>query len=178
MAAVDKAAPSPMLSAGWQDGDPAPLVMQKGARHRPKLQGKKIHPIDAERVTGRRNVQEKPATSENQSRQPVDSLTRPPGENWPTALQEANKVRLARAALKRQLWNSEVTLTEVVADAPACLRNACVFDVLTWKKRLGAGRARKLMAHVGSETLTFERFATFSATTRMRLIDRLTEAGL
>lgn len=62
------------------------------------------------------------------------------------ALQRGNKIRLARAGLKRQVANGETTVVAVLQDIPEHAEKMPVYDLLTAQHRWGRSRARKLLA--------------------------------
>lgn len=62
------------------------------------------------------------------------------------ALAHANKVRRARAEIKRQLGCGEVTLADLLADPPATIANAKIGDVLVWARGIGRYRASRILA--------------------------------
>jgi hypothetical protein len=61
------------------------------------------------------------------------------------ALAYANRVRLARAALKRSIAASETTAAEVVRDCPWFTETMTLIELLTSQRRWGRTRARKLL---------------------------------
>jgi len=62
------------------------------------------------------------------------------------ALQRANQVRLARAALKRRVADGETQAAEVILDCPWEAQSMTVADLLMSQCRWGATRSRKIMA--------------------------------
>lgn len=71
------------------------------------------------------------------------------------ALQRANKVRLARAELKRRIGAGEITVGEVVLSAPWEAASMTVADLLMSQKRWGRTRCRKFLSAIPlSETKT------------------------
>ena len=71
------------------------------------------------------------------------------------ALNRANEVRLARAALKRRVATGEVCAGEVILDAPWEARSMAVADLLMSQRRWGHQRCRKLLGQIPvSETKT------------------------
>jgi hypothetical protein len=62
------------------------------------------------------------------------------------ALERANKVRSARAALKRELAFGELDIGAVILDCPWEARTMTVNDLLMSQPRWGAIRSRKLLA--------------------------------
>ena len=64
------------------------------------------------------------------------------------ALQRANKVRLARAELKRRIGAGEITVGQVVLDTPWEAASMTVADLLTSQERWGRTRCRKFLLAV------------------------------
>lgn len=62
------------------------------------------------------------------------------------ALQRANGVRTARAEIKRQLAEGEVTLRELLEDPPSPIHNAPIGAVLEWVPGIGHWRAGRILA--------------------------------
>ena len=61
------------------------------------------------------------------------------------ALERANAVRLARAALKRAIACGEVSAADVILDAPWEAETMTVADLLTSQRRWGQTRCRKFL---------------------------------
>jgi hypothetical protein len=61
------------------------------------------------------------------------------------ALARANRVRLARAELKRAIGRSEVEVSEVIRDCPWETESMTLAELLTSQRRWGRTRARKLL---------------------------------
>lgn len=71
------------------------------------------------------------------------------------ALQRANKVRLARAELKRRIGSGEISVADVVVSSPWEAESMTIADLLMSQRRWGVTRCRKLLQHVPmSETKT------------------------
>jgi hypothetical protein len=71
------------------------------------------------------------------------------------ALARANQIRLARAALKRQIAGGRTPAAEVILEAPWEAASMTVADVLTSQRRWGTTRCRKVLSAVQiSETKT------------------------
>ena len=64
------------------------------------------------------------------------------------ALQRANEVRLARAALKRRIASGEDTAAEVILACPAEVEGMTVSDLLMSQRRWGRTRCRKFLATI------------------------------
>lgn len=62
------------------------------------------------------------------------------------ALQRANRVRLARAELKRSIAEGEVTAGEVILTSPWEASSMAIGDVLMSQRRWGGTRCRKFLA--------------------------------
>ena len=65
------------------------------------------------------------------------------------ALQRANRVRLARAALKRQICNGDLSAAEVFRSCPWPAYKMEVSEVLMCQKRWGIQRCRRLLLPIG-----------------------------
>lgn len=61
------------------------------------------------------------------------------------ALARANRVRLARAELKRSIGRGEVDVSEVIRDTPWETESMTLAELLTSQRRWGRTRARKLL---------------------------------
>ncbi|HUN77399.1 MAG TPA: hypothetical protein VMU32_00595 [Solirubrobacteraceae bacterium] len=79
----------------------------------------------------------------------------PAGPQYMRALERANKVRLARADLKRRVANGEVDVAGVILECPWEAESMTVADLLMSQRRWGESRCRKFLAMVPmSETKT------------------------
>jgi hypothetical protein len=65
------------------------------------------------------------------------------------ALAFANRVRLARAALKRSVGAGEASAAQIIRDCPWEAESMTLLELLTSQRRWGRTRARKLLAMVG-----------------------------
>jgi hypothetical protein len=71
------------------------------------------------------------------------------------ALERANKVRLARADLKRRVATGESSVAEIVLECPWEAASMTVADLLMSQRRWGVSRCRKFLAQIPmSETKT------------------------
>ena len=71
------------------------------------------------------------------------------------ALAQANKVRLARAELKRQVADGELSVADVVLDCPWESESMTIADLLMSQHRWGRTRCRRFLASIPmSETKT------------------------
>jgi hypothetical protein len=65
------------------------------------------------------------------------------------ALEQANRVRLARAELKRQVATEETTAAEVVLNCPWEASSMALSDLLMSQRRWGRARCRRLLLSLG-----------------------------
>ena len=72
----------------------------------------------------------------------------PPGPQHMRALERANKVRLARAELKRRVAIGEIEAAEVILDCPWEADSMAVADLLMSQRRWGQTRCRKFLAQI------------------------------
>jgi hypothetical protein len=61
------------------------------------------------------------------------------------ALERANAIRLARAELKRQIADGEVSVADVLIEVPPHASSWAVWDLLMSQRRWGASRCRKFL---------------------------------
>ena len=64
------------------------------------------------------------------------------------ALELANRVRLARADLKRRICGGEITAAEVVVTCPWETESMAISDLLVSQRRWGRTRCRKFLASI------------------------------
>lgn len=76
------------------------------------------------------------------------SATASPGQPL-RALEQANRVRLARAKLKRRIEAGHVSATDVILACPWEAESMAVGDLLMSQRRWGNARARRLLLPVG-----------------------------
>jgi hypothetical protein len=72
----------------------------------------------------------------------------PTGPQHMRALERANKVRLARAELKRRVATGEVDVAAVILDCPWEAQSMAVADLLMSQRRWGQTRCRKFLAQI------------------------------
>ncbi len=72
----------------------------------------------------------------------------PAGPQYMRALERANKVRLARAELKRQVALGEIGVAAVILDCPWEAHSMAVADLLMSQRRWGQTRCRKFLAQI------------------------------
>jgi hypothetical protein len=71
------------------------------------------------------------------------------------ALAQANRVRLARAELKRQVAEGETTVADIVLECPWEAESMAIADLLLSQHRWGRTRCRRFLAGIPmSETKT------------------------
>ena len=85
----------------------------------------------------------------------MDATATAPAPQHMRALERANRVRLARAELKRQVAEGEVTAAEVVLTCPWEAESMMISDLLMSQHRWGLTRCRRFLAALPmSETKT------------------------
>lgn len=72
----------------------------------------------------------------------------PAGPQYMRALERANRVRLARAELKRKVAEDELDVADVILDCPWEAESMAVADLLLSQRRWGQTRCRKLLAQI------------------------------
>jgi hypothetical protein len=72
----------------------------------------------------------------------------PAGPQYMRALERANKVRLARAELKRRIATGELDASEVILECPWEADSMAVADLLVSQRRWGQTRCRKFLSQV------------------------------
>ena len=88
------------------------------------------------------------------------------------ALERANRVRLARAALKRQVASGERSAAEVIMASPWEAESMSISELLMSQRRWGRTRCRKFLQSIGmSENKTI---ATLTERQRVTLAALLT----
>src|SRR3954453_9706936 len=102
------------------------------------------------------------------------------------ALEQANRVRLARAELKRQVAAGETTAAEVVLECPWEASSMELSDLLMSQRRWGRARCRRLLLslglpenkHIGTLTPRQRRALVEVLSTRARPDSRLRQEEL
>jgi hypothetical protein len=99
----------------------------------------------------------------------------PAGPQYMRALERANKVRLARADLKRRVASNETSVAEVILECPWEADSMAVADLLMSQRRWGQTRCRKFLSQIPMS----EKKTVGSMTDRQRrtLAAMLTAAG-
>ncbi len=72
----------------------------------------------------------------------------PAGPQYMRALERANKVRLARAELKRRVATAEIHVAAVILECPWEAESMAVADLLMSQRRWGQTRCRKFLAQI------------------------------
>ncbi|MEX1142623.1 MAG: hypothetical protein WD993_06535 [Thermoleophilaceae bacterium] len=65
------------------------------------------------------------------------------------ALEHANRVRLARAELKRRIASGNLAAAEVIVESPWEAESMSISDVLMSQRRWGRARCRRLLTSIG-----------------------------
>jgi hypothetical protein len=85
----------------------------------------------------------------------MDATATAPAAQHLRALEQANRVRLARAELKRQVSEGETAVGEVVLECPWEADSMTIADLLMSQHRWGRTRCRRFLAAIPmSETKT------------------------
>jgi hypothetical protein len=85
----------------------------------------------------------------------MEALATAPAPQHMRALQQANRVRLARAELKRQVTDGETSVADVVLECPWEAESMAIADLLMSQHRWGRTRCRRFLASIPmSETKT------------------------
>jgi hypothetical protein len=71
-----------------------------------------------------------------------------PAPQYMRALERANKVRLARAELKRRVAVEEASAAEIILECPWEAHSMAVADLLMSQRRWGQTRCRKFLAQI------------------------------
>ena len=65
------------------------------------------------------------------------------------ALERANRVRLARAELKREIAGQEISASQVILECPWEAASMSISDLLMCQRRWGRARCRRLLVSLG-----------------------------
>jgi hypothetical protein len=85
----------------------------------------------------------------------MQALATAPAPQHMQALAQANKVRLARAELKRQVGDGELSVADVVLECPWEAESMAIADLLMSQHRWGRTRCRRFLGSVSmNETKT------------------------
>ncbi len=91
------------------------------------------------------------------------------------ALARANRVRLARAELKRSIARGEIDAAEVVKDCPWETESMTLAELLTSQRRWGRTRARKFLLSIALNEN--KRLGTLTSRQRLLLSTELAARG-
>jgi hypothetical protein len=78
-----------------------------------------------------------------------DTASASDGQQHLRALARANRVRLARAELKRQIAAEEISASQVILDCPWEAASMSISDLLMCQRRWGRARCRRLLVSLG-----------------------------
>jgi hypothetical protein len=78
----------------------------------------------------------------------MDATATAPAPQHMRALAQANRVRLARAELKRQVADGEATVAEIVLDCPWEAESMAIADLLLSQHRWGRTRCRRFLGSI------------------------------
>jgi len=95
------------------------------------------------------------------------------GQQHLRALDHANAVRLARAALKRRVAAGNVSAAEVIRTCPWEVETMAISDLLMSQRRWGRTRCRRLLLSIGVPEL--KAVGTLTERQRSALADMLEE---
>jgi hypothetical protein len=85
----------------------------------------------------------------------MDATVTAPAPQHMRALAQANRVRLARAELKRQVAEGEATVSDIILACPWEAESMAIADLLLSQHRWGRTRCRRFLASIPmSETKT------------------------
>lgn len=103
------------------------------------------------------------------------AVTTTPGPQHLRALERANRVRLARAELKRRVAAGELTAAEVVDRSPWEAERMTLCELITSQRRWGSTRCRKFLAALHLPEL--KEVGTLTERQRRELVAALDEAS-
>jgi hypothetical protein len=78
----------------------------------------------------------------------MEATATAPAPQHMRALQQANRVRLARAELKRQVTDGETSVADVVLDCPWEAESMAIADLLMSQHRWGRTRCRRFLTQI------------------------------
>lgn len=78
-----------------------------------------------------------------------ENATVGPGPQHLQALQRANRVRLARAAMKRRVAAQEESVSEIVLSCPFEAESMSILELLMSQRRWGRTRSRRVLLGLG-----------------------------
>ncbi len=78
-----------------------------------------------------------------------EKATAGPGPQHLQALQRANRVRLARAAMKRRVAAQEQSVAEIILSSPWEVESMSLLELLMSQRRWGRTRSRRVLLGLG-----------------------------
>src|SRR5918911_3912939 len=78
-----------------------------------------------------------------------DTASADAGQQHLRALARANRVRLARAELKREIANEEISASQVILDCPWEAASMSISDLLMCQRRWGRARCKRVLMSLG-----------------------------
>ncbi len=78
----------------------------------------------------------------------MDATVTAPAPQHMRALAQANRVRLARAELKRQVAEGEATVSDIILECPWEAESMAIADLLLSQHRWGRTRCRRFLASI------------------------------
>jgi hypothetical protein len=78
----------------------------------------------------------------------MEAMATVPAPQHMRALQQANRVRLARAELKRQVTDGETSVADVVLECPWEAESMAIADLLMSQHRWGRTRCRRFLLQI------------------------------
>jgi hypothetical protein len=76
------------------------------------------------------------------------AMIAPAGPQYMRALERANRVRMARAELKRRIATGEIDIAEIILECPWEAHSMTVADLLMSQRRWGATRCRRVLSRL------------------------------
>jgi hypothetical protein len=101
----------------------------------------------------------------------MEATATAPAPQHMRALAQANRVRLARAELKRQVAEGEAAVAEIVLDCPWEAESMSIADLLMSQHRWGRTRCRRFLASI--PILETKTIASMTDRQRNALVARL-----
>ncbi len=98
------------------------------------------------------------------------------GQQHLRALEHANRVRLARAVMKREVASGELSASEVILTCPWQASSMDISDLLMSQKRWGRARCRRLLLSIGVPEN--KKIGTLTERQRLALAAGLTTKGM
>ena len=100
-------------------------------------------------------------------------MTTAPVPQHMVAMARANEIRFARADLKRQVRNGDLTVHDVLTTMPYCIASLRVYDLLQWPRRRGHLFAVRALTAAGASE--FRTVRDLTRRQRAALLNHLTD---